>query len=76
MGAVDVGIAQHHRERLVAADPLHGRQIDPGLHEFGNRGVPHDVRCHQLGIEPRNFDRFSKRTLHMRPMPSCAVGMR
>jgi hypothetical protein len=35
-----VRVAQHHRHRLVAADLLDGRKVNPGLYEFGDRGVP------------------------------------
>lgn len=52
MLTVNVRIPQHHRRRLMPADPLDRRQVDAGQHELRDRRVAHDMRPNQLGIEP------------------------
>lgn len=41
--AVLVGVALDHRQRFVAADPLHGGQVNTGLDKMGDRGVAQGV---------------------------------
>jgi hypothetical protein len=43
MSAVCVRIAGNHGQRLVAANLLNGRKIDPGLDEMSYRCVPEGV---------------------------------
>jgi len=40
----------------VAGDSLHGRQVNVGLDEMSNRGVPEGVTHDLLGIEPGSPD--------------------
>lgn len=69
--AVNVSTAQHHSRRLVAADPLHGRQINPGLYQLRDRGVSHDVPPDSIGIEAGCLYRLPQRTIHPSTMPAA-----
>ena len=61
---MDVGVAQNHRQRFVAADLLDGWKINSGLHQFGDRSVPQNMGRDDLGVETRADDGIPKRLFH------------
>ena len=52
MLAVLVGVAFNHGERLVTGNPLHGRQVHPGLYKMGNGRMAQGMPDNLLRVQP------------------------
>jgi hypothetical protein len=61
MLSVHMSIPKYHNQRLVTADFLDSRQINPSLHKGSNRGVTHYVRGDEFWFEPGALDAAPQR---------------
>jgi hypothetical protein len=65
MGTVLMGITFYHRQCLVAADPLDGREVDASLDKVSDRRVSEGMSNDLLRVESRGDNATNESLSHI-----------